>query len=676
MSHVLIVSGKTSVVLQCWFILILRRHAEGEDEKDRQYLSFHPVAHNDKLKARASTDKRRLRRGTILLAHLLIQFHCLSRDFNDDPSLLPRYLDDHCLLNRYLRDFHFPWSIITSSPRIKEEELIDGDVLGWLGRYSADSQQLWLEQLSSSSSSSSSSPSSLSSSPLSSSSPSSSSSPLCSAPAAEVKATPPRRSERVAPAALEDVVLPQQTASVKRRNRRGSKAAKRRKQVDATSTTEDEKDEEEDDSEAGDEYSDIIEGSGDHDYFDQISGEPLTDPYTLTDSSGHSETYNRNTWNDLVRERKRTSPLLKLPFFSFAEDDFRFLPVFDDKRLEAVKQWMARKRTQELSAEVRSTQEVLFSDEVRSTFERSLRAVLLHGRVPFDETQCKAVMDVVRKLGKEREETVEAEETEEKIAAVAVLSTLDTVTSRASAPMPKPTWSTLPEAVRQLCPFNSVRIRRRTILADGNCLVYALLLSQHGPQLDPIEGPHPSYEEGQEMRRRMRATLESYTDYPWADDDDIPRNGGSELGDSLWDRRQGVMGVTAPQTRAQWQKKFLDVPNAQLPESAICLWQDTLVRESRGLDAAPNVYVVVEDNVVGNVRVEAYEAPSNEAIVLLRVAYPGGGHYELLAFSDEVVLSKAHTWIGRLQSEAENKEKKGMIVPPLTVTGLSRPMYK
>ena len=84
------IHSKARVVLQCWVLLILRRRVASRHEKDALYdrLQLTPVN---------PQEKKRYRRGAMLLCHLLVE-----RDAGES--------SDSSLLDRYLVDCYFSWS--------------------------------------------------------------------------------------------------------------------------------------------------------------------------------------------------------------------------------------------------------------------------------------------------------------------------------------------------------------------------------------------------------------------------------------------------------------------------------------------------------------------------------------------------------------------------------------
>lgn len=81
-------------------------------------------------------------------------------------------------------------------------------------------------------------------------------------------------------------------------------------------------------------------------YLDQISKEPLTDPYTLTQEN-FSETYNKCTWVALITGRKHYSPLLKLPIRTYTNQNYQFNPLFNHSLKQEVEKWLTTTQGQE-----------------------------------------------------------------------------------------------------------------------------------------------------------------------------------------------------------------------------------------------------------------------------------------------------------------------------------------
>ena len=110
MECALTVNYKTRVVLQCWALLMMRRHVDARHEKDALYDRLQPMAVSPQ-------DRVRYRRGAMLLCHLLIE-----RDVAEAQSLL----------DRYLVDFFFPWSAA-----VKDQDdtfYLEADVTRWVRR--------------------------------------------------------------------------------------------------------------------------------------------------------------------------------------------------------------------------------------------------------------------------------------------------------------------------------------------------------------------------------------------------------------------------------------------------------------------------------------------------------------------------------------------------------------
>jgi hypothetical protein len=75
-------------------------------------------------------------------------------------------------------------------------------------------------------------------------------------------------------------------------------------------------------------------------YVDQVSKEPLTDPYTLVVSS-HRESYNRSSWQSLLVSRSSSSPVLRAPIEFYQRDGLAvFLPQPDPALKAEVALWL------------------------------------------------------------------------------------------------------------------------------------------------------------------------------------------------------------------------------------------------------------------------------------------------------------------------------------------------
>jgi hypothetical protein len=107
------------VILSCWCALRMRRRLTGADEKDAVFeqLLSRPSAlpSTQSQRNQASKEKRRMRRGTLLLAQLLMDHAALG-----DASLLTAYL---------ARPF-FPWSIVAD--KLSERVLLTANVINWV----------------------------------------------------------------------------------------------------------------------------------------------------------------------------------------------------------------------------------------------------------------------------------------------------------------------------------------------------------------------------------------------------------------------------------------------------------------------------------------------------------------------------------------------------------------
>ena len=108
MEKALTIHSKARVVLQCWALLIMRRRADSQHEKDALYSRLQNTAVSPQ-------ERTRYRRGAMLLCHLLIE-----RDVTDANSLL----------DRYLVDFYFPWS---SAVNVRDDAFyLQADVVHWV----------------------------------------------------------------------------------------------------------------------------------------------------------------------------------------------------------------------------------------------------------------------------------------------------------------------------------------------------------------------------------------------------------------------------------------------------------------------------------------------------------------------------------------------------------------
>jgi hypothetical protein len=87
-------------------------------------------------------------------------------------------------------------------------------------------------------------------------------------------------------------------------------------------------------------------------YIDQMSKEPLTDPYTL-EAGGHRESYNLSSWQSLMGARRTYSPVLKAPIEFYQPDGLAvFLPQPDPALKAEVALWLLTPEGQAYSAEV------------------------------------------------------------------------------------------------------------------------------------------------------------------------------------------------------------------------------------------------------------------------------------------------------------------------------------
>jgi hypothetical protein len=145
-------------------------------------------------------------------------------------------------------------------------------------------------------------------------------------------------------------------------------------------------------------------------------------------------------------------------------------------------------------------------------------------------------------------------------------------------------------------------VRVLEVAGDGRCLLNALLFAAHGN--------HPEVVQADTLRRQMDdALLGNYTDKQWQQ------------------RFPSKYEFVGAETRQAYAARFLLNSTADLPNTAVCLWQDLHAHSC-------TVYIVFHtDAAIPPISIEVLPSSDTEtcAVVLCRWFVGQTGHYQLLA---------------------------------------------